>query len=243
MFILTSRNDVFNSQRILKLQEVKKANSANEEEFEFDLRQMKNESVMQEQFALRNLAPKVYSSRLLNFPGSRYVQLIIMDKLNENTLISLLRQPDLTEAEVDQIGVWLIALLKTLSDNKLIHGDLHTGNIGIEFDANAQPLQLVPKFIDFGYSSICNNSRTITKYHILDVLQLMRSICISYFLRELNVIIKNKLLRILYEYFQNLYSELNVLNRFDDCNVIIFLHQTILNDYVAHHFIPFLFPN
>ena len=250
IFILTSVHEPYDSnkkQYILKMQRISKP-IANNPDSLIRYREIINESNMQEQFALRNLAPKIYVKKLLDTHEQNFlVQLIIMDKLNENTLVSLLRQPDLTEAEVDQIGAWLIALLKTLSDNKLIHGDLHIGNIGIEFDLNAQPLQLVPKLIDFEFSSMCNNNE-FRNFHLLDLLQLARSLCFSWIDQKIKVKawVTPQLLDILYEYYEDNYANLNLFEDnydFQNYDRLEEEYSDLLYKYLQNFFIPKLIRN
>lgn len=157
-FISRSTNR-FNRRYILKIQS--EPNSSGKSALDY-------ESHMQKLFHKAKIAPKIISEFHLN--DKNKTGIIIMEKLDDDTLPTLLGSEELSKEQLDQVFGWFIYLFKVMCDNDLIHADFHTGNIGIVFDERYPPLGLRPVLIDFGWSSSgpCDTR--------LEVLQLLRSL-------------------------------------------------------------------
>jgi len=220
-----NNNDRFNKKLILKLQQ-------GHDDISFF-----NEYYMQLKFHEVNLAPAVKYHKLIPINDRRVVQIIIMDKTSDNTIINLLTQ-NLSDEELHQISLWIISLFETMKLNKLIHGDMHTGNIGIEYDESCRPLQLRPVLIDFGQSSINNTGHN--KYYRVDLLQFLRSLLC--FDKKIPTRVSNYLFNIFYDKYNFEYNRYNpkILpscvgrNRNPNVSNIIDGYITIHSDYYYH---------
>lgn len=131
------------------------------------------EAHMQKLFYKAGIAPKIYKEH--HFNDKRKTGMLIMEKLDTNTLPTLLNSQELSKQELDQVFKWFLDIFKVMCDNNLVHGDFHTGNIGVVFDPSEKhkPLYSRPVLIDFGWSS-----RGLCDIRI-EILQLLRSIQID----------------------------------------------------------------
>lgn len=118
---------------------------------------------------------------------------IMLSKYLENTV--------LTDAELKNVAKAILKILETLGNKKLTHGDMHTDNITVVFDANNNFSGL--KLIDTGRSS--NKSALV----VLDFLQVMRTLAESISSQNQNA---EKLYYLLLPKFKSMVSKLNVFD-------------------------------
>jgi len=157
------------------------------------------EAHVHKKFAAHGLAPKIMHDHHLRLHDNVELGIMIMDKYSQNTVESMFKR-DLSKFDFDMIYEGVIRILNKLCAHGLIHGDLHWGNIGIEFNERAPnkdwPFTL--SLLDFGQSTEAKcNMR-------LELLQLLRTISMMQF--------KNKNMRVylehkLYNYYKSKFKD------------------------------------
>jgi len=146
-------NDVKNCEYVLKKQLVK------------DIKHIENEEKMHKMFSKHKLSPSFYDSITIK-EGKKNYAYCLMERVDG--VVEQLITPHTTEKQLLSIATALFELIDKMCKYKLIHGDLHSGNIGYIVDTNKQRLHM--KLIDFGWSSRgkCNPQ--------LELLQFLRTL-------------------------------------------------------------------
>jgi len=154
--ISSGSKDKFMNRSILKIQNNKKSGIA-----------LEYETYIQRRFYKHGIAPKVlYESHIKK--GRVVTSVVVMQKYSRNTLGHVLAGSELTAKELDNVFKGIASLLDKMCKAKLVHGDMHWGNIGLE-ETSGRDLYKY-KLLDFGQSAPASCDRK------LELLQMLRTI-------------------------------------------------------------------
>ena len=106
------------------------------------------EAKLQNKFASKKLAPKIYGVVKVRMNRKR-AWLLLMDFV-DITLEDFLERP-LSKEDYRNVGMLLLNTVSKLHELGWTHGDMHTGNIMLKFDRENK--RLIPTLIDFGRSN------------------------------------------------------------------------------------------
>ena len=113
-----------------------------------DLSHIQSEDKMHSIFSKFKLSPKLYDTLIMKEGKKQYAYSLMerVDGVVENLITS-----HTSKKQLDAIAESIFQLIQKLCLHNLIHGDLHSGNIGYIVNTNKRQLDL--KLIDFGWSS------------------------------------------------------------------------------------------
>ena len=89
-----------------------------------------------------------HSIEVIKDSGKLNHKFIMMDKI-DGTIIDLLNSRPFSNTELKSITDEIIRIIKLLSDNNLVHGDMHVSNIGYKIQEDGSTKLIL---IDFGFS-------------------------------------------------------------------------------------------
>lgn len=124
---------------------------------------------MQQKFHAIGLAPAIHG--VSHVQGNSF---ILMDHI-DTTIESYLTEKTVSATELTSIFSDIEHAVDVMYDNRLSHGDMHIGNIAVVLDHNGSFDGI--SFIDFGFSTVREDSSVITRelQVLREYLQLLRS--------------------------------------------------------------------
>ena len=143
------------------------------------------EVLMQFEFSSHMLSPKIYTleywSRrkkehltVMMSKNTAVYSMIMMDRLDD-TMINMLSQK-LSREQLDTIVGGIVRIINKMCELNIRHSDMHWDNIGVMIIVVNNRLQHVPYLIDFGFSSMNNQCKSIA-----EIYQLTRTLDSDYF--------------------------------------------------------------
>ena len=161
-FVLRVLDRKDNLQKVIKVQII-------DTSLKIALSELRRELLMHKKFEKLGMAPRLFGSYIYsNENNSKYVSVIEMEEIDDN--LDELLSKKRSDNQLDVILSQLYNILKVKKSQKIVHGDLHFGNIGFKKDKNGK-IKLY--LIDFGFACCLNSDIT---YDAPEVVQIFKSL-------------------------------------------------------------------